>query len=280
MFIRLGLCCSARLLPVLLCLLIVSSSALARTKTDIVVMKNGDRITCEIKRLEHGQLVIKPPYSTTTLAVDWDEVGVIESEQLFQVNLTDGEVLNGTIQQEALPDPSRSAQSSIVESDERRTASLHDDVIAIEQLGGSFWQQLDFNIDFGFSFLKSNADLQSTLNTSLKRLSRPNLLQMSASSCVTRRSNAANTTNTNRHNAQVTFLRLRANSWLYGGLADFLRNNEQQLDLRTTVGVIFGKRLVAKPGHSWELYGGSEVAPNYPPRVTGRTRLANSLGGL
>lgn len=138
MFIRLGLCCSARLLPVLLCLLIVSSSALARTKTAIVVMKNGDRITCEIKRLEHGQLVIKPPYSTTTLAVDWDEVGVIESEQLFQVNLTDGEVLNGTIQQEALPDPSRSAQSSIVESDERRTASLHDDVIAIEQLGGSF----------------------------------------------------------------------------------------------------------------------------------------------
>lgn len=106
MSIRLGPSRSARLLTVLLCLLIVSSSALARTKTDIVVMKNGDRITCEIRRLEHGQLVIKPPYSNATLAIDWDEVAVIESEQLFQVILTDGERLNGTIQQKALPDPS------------------------------------------------------------------------------------------------------------------------------------------------------------------------------
>ncbi len=62
MFIRLGPSRSTRLIPLLLCLLIVPSSALARTKTDIVVMKNGDRITCEIRELKHGQLVVKPPY--------------------------------------------------------------------------------------------------------------------------------------------------------------------------------------------------------------------------
>jgi hypothetical protein len=69
MFIRLGPSRSARLFPALLCLLIVPSSALARTKTDVVVMKNGDRITCEIKSLEHGQLVIKPSYANATLAI-------------------------------------------------------------------------------------------------------------------------------------------------------------------------------------------------------------------
>ena len=169
MFIRLGPCRSARLFLLILSLLILASSALARTKTDIVVMKNGDRITCEIRRLEHGQLVIKPPYSTAILAIDWDEVAVIESEQLFQVILTDGERLNGIIQQKALPDPSPSAQSFIVEGEDERNASSHDDVIAIEQLEGNFWKQLDFDIDFGFSVLKADGERQTTLNTSLKR---------------------------------------------------------------------------------------------------------------
>ena len=252
MFIRLGPCRSARLFLLILSLLILASSALARTKTDIVVMKNGDRITCEIRRLEHGQLVIKPPYSTAILAIDWDEVAVIESEQLFQVILTDGERLNGIIQQKALPDPSPSAQSFIVEGEDERNASSHDDVIAIEQLEGNFWKQLDFDIDFGFSVLKADGERQTTLNTSLKRLSRKNLIQMSASSYLTRRNNADDIT---RNNGKVTYLRLRGNRWFVGGLTDFLQNTEQQLDLRITAGGIGGKRLVAKPSHACENGG-------------------------
>ncbi len=250
---RLGSCRWSRLFLLFLTLLILSTSGLARTKTDVVVMKNGDRITCEIRELKHGQLVVKPPYADATLSIDWDEVDVIESEQLFQVVLTDGERLYGSIQQTALPDPDPSGQEFIVDGENQRESKTHDEVISIDQLERSFWKQLDFDIDFGFSVLKANGERQTTLNTSLKRLSRKNLISMSASSYLTRTNSAPNIT---RNNAKVAYVRMYENKWFVGGLADFLKNNEQQLDLRTTIGAVGGNRLVAKPNHSWDLFGG------------------------
>ncbi len=178
---------------------------------------------------------------------------VIESEQIFQVVLTDGERLNGSIQQTALPDPDPSGQEFIVNGVNQRESTTHDEVVSIDQLERGFWHQLDFDIDFGFSLLKANSERQTTLNTSLKRLSRKNLVQMSASSYLTRTETAPDIT---RNNGKISYLRLQGNSWFIGGLADFLQNNEQQLDLRTTVGLIAGKRVVSKAAHSWDLFGG------------------------
>ena len=64
----------------------------ARSKTDVVHMKNGDKITCEIKNLERGRLSIKIDYMIGTLLVDWNEVDRIESSQGFQVLWSDGDV--------------------------------------------------------------------------------------------------------------------------------------------------------------------------------------------
>ncbi len=64
----------------------------ARDKIDVIVMKNGDRITCEIKRLEKGQLSIKTDYTIGTILVDWKEVTRVESQQRFQVEDEAGEL--------------------------------------------------------------------------------------------------------------------------------------------------------------------------------------------
>lgn len=55
----------------------------ARTKTDILHMKNGDKMTCEIKRMEHGQLLVKTDYTKGTLTINWEKIERIESKQLF-----------------------------------------------------------------------------------------------------------------------------------------------------------------------------------------------------
>ena len=44
------------ILGALLC--VFATPALARDKTDIVYLRNGDRVTCEIKRLERGRLEV------------------------------------------------------------------------------------------------------------------------------------------------------------------------------------------------------------------------------
>ena len=60
---------------------VVLSSALlltvplfAREKTDVIVMKNGDRMTCEVKGLDAGALSVSVDYIDGTISVQWSKV--------------------------------------------------------------------------------------------------------------------------------------------------------------------------------------------------------------
>ena len=44
---------------------LVAAPGFARPKTDVVVLDNGDRITCEIKKLQRGKLTISTDASGT-----------------------------------------------------------------------------------------------------------------------------------------------------------------------------------------------------------------------
>src|SRR3954471_20002188 len=58
---------------------------------DVIVMKNGDRLSGEIKRIEHGLLYIETPYiSGEQVAVDWLQVERLESLREYRVELANG----------------------------------------------------------------------------------------------------------------------------------------------------------------------------------------------
>src|SRR5215471_20415539 len=75
----------------------LASSLAAREQTDVIVMKNGDRITCEIKGLRSNTLYISVNYILTTLSVDWTKVDHVQSKQLFLVRTQDGTVYTGAL---------------------------------------------------------------------------------------------------------------------------------------------------------------------------------------
>src|SRR4029077_9668922 len=77
--------------------MLVSSPILARKNTDVIRMKNGDRITCEVKGLNSNTLYVSIPYVIGTLSVDWSKVDHIESKQLFIVKTQDGVVYTGAL---------------------------------------------------------------------------------------------------------------------------------------------------------------------------------------
>jgi len=64
---------------------------------DTVIMKNGDRLTGEVKRLENGVLYIKTDYFSGSVGVDWLQVEKVESTATYQIVLTDGNRLTGKI---------------------------------------------------------------------------------------------------------------------------------------------------------------------------------------
>jgi hypothetical protein len=51
------------------------SPLFAKRKDDVVVLRNGDRITGEIKKIQHGTLYFKPDYALQSVEIDWTRVG-------------------------------------------------------------------------------------------------------------------------------------------------------------------------------------------------------------
>jgi hypothetical protein len=77
--------------------LLFCSTLFARENTDVIVMKNGDRMTCEIKGLSAGVLSVNLKYVQGTIGVEWLQVARLESDQLFLVQTEDGTVYTGKL---------------------------------------------------------------------------------------------------------------------------------------------------------------------------------------
>ena len=87
----------------LLLALLLATPLFARDKSDVIIMRNGDRVTCEIKGLDENTLFISVDYILNTLSVDWSKVDHIESKQLFIVKTQNGVVYTGALSTPTLP---------------------------------------------------------------------------------------------------------------------------------------------------------------------------------
>src|SRR5262245_10192718 len=76
--------------------LAIPRSAWAAPKVDVVQLKNGDRLTCEIKKLQQGQLSISTD-ALESVKVHWGEVVVVTSPREFEITLQSGDRYYGTL---------------------------------------------------------------------------------------------------------------------------------------------------------------------------------------
>ncbi len=60
------------------------------TQADLLVLKNGDRITGDIKRIWDSEISIEPAYAVE-FDVDVSVVEYIESDRVFEIGLEDGQ---------------------------------------------------------------------------------------------------------------------------------------------------------------------------------------------
>ena len=98
--------------------LLVAVPLFPREKTDVLAMKNGDRMTCEVKRLDSGVLYVSFDYIHGTTSVQWSKVAHLESNQLFIVKTEDGSVYMGRLN---TPEPpsGQPVKIQVVETQER-----------------------------------------------------------------------------------------------------------------------------------------------------------------
>src|SRR5271169_3308784 len=78
--------------------LVLTGVCSARPKKDVIQFVNGDRITCEIIKLEKGYLYVKLEYAEGTVAMDWSKIASVVSPQNFVVAGKAGKRYTGTLQ--------------------------------------------------------------------------------------------------------------------------------------------------------------------------------------
>ncbi len=256
-------------------LALLTSSAAAREKADLLIMKNGDRITCEIKKLERGQLAIKTSYTLGTIYVDWEKVERIESKQYFRVEASSGEFYTGAVELE----PSQEAEERDLRI--RGVAGEfeipHREVVLVDQLERGWLQNLYGSVDGGFSFVKSNKQTTYTLNGSVGHKTKSRRFDARLSSTF---SGQRNGQSTDRHNLTLTYLQRLRRRWFSAGTTDFLRSAQQQLSLRSMIGGGVGRELIYRPATRLIMLGGAAFTRELYSPEAGRDPEQNNAEGL
>src|SRR5271156_150890 len=125
----------------------------ARPKKDIIQFTNGDRITCEIIKLEKGYLYVKLEYADGTVAMDWSKIARVESPQSFVVADKEGKRYTGSLRSEAEGKATNKLEELhvLVTGASTSPPVPGEEVVTIRQTDASFWQNLHGGLDVGLN---------------------------------------------------------------------------------------------------------------------------------
>ena len=257
-------------------LLIATAPLLAREKDDTLIMKNGDRLTCEVKGLEGGVLYVSFDYILSTQSVQWSKVAKLESRHLYIVKTEKGLVYTGrlsTIETSA----DRPVELKIIEASTEEVTLSTKQVVDMSSTSDNFWRRFNGEIGFGLNYSKGNNSTQFNFNSQTEYLrerwsAQANLASSLASSTGTSRSTRNQLTLTGGH-------LLRWNNYFYQGFGGFLQSSEQQIDLQSSLGGGVGRYFKNTNHMRIDLVGGfAWQNTRYQPAVPSPTQ--NVIGAL
>ena len=218
----------------------LSAAADAAPKTDVVVLENGDRITCEVKGLSRGRLSAGTD-GFDTVNVFWDRVQHVTSTQIFEVETTDGLLYYGQL---TSPTPRRLT----VDVDELEMR----DVIRLTPLDARFWQRIDGNIDLGFSLTRANKEVRFTVNSDAEYHGRRYAGSATLASQFTDRDDGDQV---ERNSLAAYGARILRNRWIGIVVGQVQTNEELSLNLRSVGGFGAGRYMIQSNAANLMLYG-------------------------
>jgi hypothetical protein len=221
------------------CVLFLATPLFAGDNSDVIVMKNGDRLTGEIKGLSGGVLYMSVQSILGTSQVQWSKVAHLKSKQLFLVKTEDGVAyigsLNTTHSLEDQPMEITVAETSgkaVIESSH---------VVGMEMTSAKFFQRFNGNINTGVIYSKGNQSTQYSLGSQIVY---PRERWAAGASLNSSLSASTGATASTRNQLDLDAYRLmRWNNWFYEGLGGILQSSEQGIVHQTTFGGGVGRYL-------------------------------------
>lgn len=224
-----------RPLSLLLLLALCCAPAHATRKTDIVHLYNGDRITGEIASLYRGILQFKTD-SMGTLNIEWPEIARIQSEYYYEVRISDGNRLYGTIAEDSRP-----GQVILVDIFGREALESIE-VVEIRPVEEDFWKRIDVYLSSTFAYTKASDVRQLTVNTQVTYEDERSLNSLSG------RTDFTNTSGSDTHSTRADIgrrvWRENRSDAFRTYIGSYESNDKLDLDYRIGVGAGVGRYFI------------------------------------
>ena len=257
--------------------LLLTMPMLAREKTDVLVMRNGDRMTCEIKGLSAGVLYVSVDYIEGTTSVDWSKVARVESTQLFVVKTESGTVYTGTLESTDTV-AGRPVKIRVIETPGKGAVVERSQIVKMVGTSDKFWERFNGAISLGVIYSKGNQSTQYNLGSEAAYVRERWGAQVSFDSNL---SSSAGVNASTRNSLRLgAFHLLPSKNWFYSGLSDFLQSSEQGISLQSTLGGGIGRYFRNTNRMSISIVGGAAwQSTTYQPSTLplGQQNLATGL---
>jgi Protein of unknown function, DUF481 len=257
--------------------LLLAAPLFARDKTDVIIMKNGDRMTCQIKGLDGGVLYVSFDYIDGTASVDWSKVARLESKQLFIVKTQDGSLYSGSLTTPETAD-NRPVKLQVLETPEKEAVVDRSEVVQMVQTSQNFWQRFSGEIAWGIIYSKGNQSTQYNLGSKTIYFRERWNAKANLSSTL---SSSSGVNASTRNSLDLSALRLLPwNNWFYSGIGTFLQSSEQGINLQSTLGVGIGRYFKNTNRATISVLGGGAwQQTNYQPSIVplGSQNVASAL---
>lgn len=259
---------SSRLFLAFFALFLLASTVRAKDKNDIIVFKNGDRLTGEVKRLEQGQVYFKNSSMYDTIRLDWEKIERIITDRTFIISLSDNERFVGTIEKD--PTLIKGKEGLKVKTESGVLRLEHAQIVEIRPLEGSFFRQFHVSVDVGSTLAR--AESQRTLTSSLS-IQRYTELWNFTATADTQRNTREGVPDVSRNNLNLGAQFFVSRKWFVPAILQFQSSSEQSLDLRASFGGGLG-RYFKRTNRTilFSLAGVVATRERYDPTVTDTPR--------
>jgi hypothetical protein len=196
-------------------------------KSDIILFKNGDRLTGELKTLDRGKISFDTS-ATGVIKIEWDDIEQLYSNTTFEVALENGSRLYGSLAETTRHNEIR------LQTDTTALDLPIDTVVRMTPIKATVLDRMKMSVDVGYSLAKASKLEQSNLNYDFAYREEKRLITLSFDGSTSSSENDPPSTRVFTNLGYRRFLDTL--TWDPFAVAQLERNDELGIDRRVSVG--------------------------------------------